>query len=399
MSIVLHTLTDFEVAGLHSNYCLADGHAYQDMHPAFSHIVDSLPDLWRYASEQSIPEAEQLFNKTYASFIDSPILKEVKNFRICPTASNSIDLIAAVLKVLDLNAVLVEPTFDNLALLVRRRGISLSSVVDKALYQAAESNTIDEVFPHLKEVGALFIVHPNNPTGLTLTEQAFKNLVVFCKKHHIVMVIDNCFRIYRRTLFDDYKILIESDVPFMAFEDTGKVWPTQDLKASLVYFSDHLRDVYNDIYNEVYLCVSNFSLRIIARFFEETAKVGLQKTIWDIVDTRRALLRKTIDGSSLLVPEISLHSKLPVEWLTYSLSNKNDLQICRELRELNLAVLPGRQFYWNSSHEKPHQQFIRVSLMKRESVFLKGLSILSHYCLDLKNNQSPKFSLLESIGN
>jgi len=387
MTSALNTLTDFEVAGLHSNFCLADGHAYQDLHPAFGKIVQSLPQLWHSAAEQSIPDAERLFNEYYASFIKAPILKDYKNFRICPTASNSIDLVGAVLKNLQLNAVLVEPTFDNLALLVQRRGVSLSAIADKDLFDAAQANEIDQSFPHLKNFGALFLVHPNNPTGLILSEDAFKNLVDFCKRHDIVMVIDNCFRIYRRNLFNDYKILIESSVSFMAFEDTGKVWPTQDLKASLIYFSEDLRKIFNEIYNEVYLCVSNFTLKILSTFFDVTAQEGLQKTIWDVVDTRRPLLRKVIEGTRLSVPEISRNSKLPVEWLTYSSNDRNDLAICRELKELNLAVLPGRQFYWNSSNDFRSQKFIRVSLMKRESIFFTGLAILEQYCKELRSEK------------
>lgn len=380
MNDVLQTLTDFEVSGLHSNFCLADGHAYQDLHPAFSKIVRSLPQIWHDSAALSIPEAEQLFNQTYASFIRSPILTSYKNFRICPTASNSIDLVGAVLKALEKNAVLVEPTFDNLALLVKRRGVSLSAVGDKELFAAAEANEIEVDFPEFKHIGALFLVNPNNPTGIVLSEEGFKNIVYFCKKHNVILVVDNCFRIYRRNLFDDYQILIESGVSFIGFEDTGKVWPTQDMKASIIYFSDDLRTLFNELYNEVYLCVSNFTLRILSGFIEATAKAGVQETIWNTVDQRRAMLRKAVEGSWLSVPDMSIHSKLPVEWLVYSAGDKNDLSICEELKLYNLAVLPGRHFYWNSADDHRHQKYIRVSLMKRETIFMTGLTILTNYC-------------------
>ena len=399
MTLALQTLTDFEIDGLHSHFCLADGHAYQDLHPAFAHIIQSLPQLWHNAADRTIPEAEQVFNETYSAFIGAPILKHYDHFCICPTASNSIDIIAAVLKALQLNAVMIEPTFDNLALLTRRRGVSLSSLRDKAVFDAAEANEIDNQFPELKNFGALFIVHPNNPTGLILSEQGFKNMVNFCKKHNMLMVIDNCFRMYRRNTFNDYKILIESSVSFMAFEDTGKVWPTQDLKASLIYFSEDLKTIFKEIYNEVYLCVSNFTLGIISSFFTATMKAGVKRTIWDIVDGRRAMLRKTIQGSRLSLSDKSIHSNLPVEWLVYSGDDKNDLSICQELKQLNLAVLPGRQFYWNSSTEQSNQKNVRVSLMKRETVFLTGLDIIKQYCDALAGSSSShhevKLSLVE----
>lgn len=376
----LRTLTDFEIDGLHNNFCLADGHAYQDLHPDFGKIINNLPQIWSEAAEQSIPEAERLFNHAYATFIGSSLLKDYKHFRICPTASNSIDLIGAVLKYLALPAVLIEPTFDNLALLVRRRGVSLTAIADKVFIDVAEAGQIAERLPHLQYIGALFIVHPNNPTGLTLSAAGFQNIIQFCKKHQIIMVIDNCFRVYRRELFDDYQMLIDSGVSFIAFEDTGKVWPTQDLKASLIYFSEDLGGIFNEIYNEVYLCVSNFTLRVLANFFEQTRVTGLKKTTWDLVDKRREIIRKVITGSSISVPQVSLESKLPVEWLQYNDTDKDDLDLCLEFKKHHLAVLPGRQFYWNSSHKAVNQKYIRLSLMKREAVFLKGVNILDHCC-------------------
>ena len=341
--------------------------------------MQSLPEIWYRSAERTIPEAEQLFNHSFSSFINSPILKKLpNNFKICPTASNSIDLIAAVLNHLNQIAVMVEPTFDNLALLLRRRGVNLSSVNDIELYQAAEVNEIDKTFPDLKKYNALVIVHPNNPTGLTLSENGFRNIISYCKRHNMILVIDNCFRVYRRNIFDDYNMLVDSSISFMAFEDTGKVWPTQDLKASLVYFSDDLKNIFCEIYNEVYLCVSNLTLGIISTFFDETTRAGVQNTIWDIVDKRRSKLRNAIEGSKLSVTNVSFNSNLPVEWLTFSFANKDDFVICQELKQLKLAVLPGRQFYWNSSHS--HHNNIRVSLMKRETVFAIGLNILHNYC-------------------
>ena len=374
------TLTDFEMAGFHSQFCLADGHAYQDLHPAFDKIINSLPKIWHDSAEKPIYEAENHFNKSYSTLIQSPILANYKNFKICPTASNSIDLIAAAVNLLNLKTILVEPTFDNLALLFRRRGVQLDSISDKALLQAAQVNEIDKCFPNLKEYGALFLVNPNNPTGLEFDENALNNIISFCKQHGMLLIIDNCFRIHKRTNFDDYNLLINSNVSFMTLEDTGKVWPTQDLKASLVYFSEDMKNIFNEIYNEVYLCVSNFSLGIISAFFEETAKVGIQETIWNVVDTRRALLRKAIQNSTLFVSDLSVNSNLPVEWLVCNASDKNDFTICHELKAMGLAVLPGRQFYWNSFNESKNQRNIRVSLLKRQNGFIAGLGVLQKYC-------------------
>ncbi len=374
------TLTDFEIDGLQSQFCLADGHAYQDLHPCYHKIIQTLPEIWQHAASQPIPEVERQFSLSFSSLIQSAALANFKNFKICPTASNSIDLIAAVLNCLQLKTVLIEPAFDNLALLLRRRGVNLSADNDAKLFAAAESNELDYLIPSLKDYGALFLVNPNNPTGLYLSENAFKNIVTFCEKNGVLLLMDNSFRLYRRNFMDDYAILINSSVRFIAFEDTGKTWPTQDLKASLVYFSEDMAKLFTEIYNEVYLCVSNFSLSILAAFFDETTKIELREPIWDLVDARRSLLRKAIKNSTLSVSKFSINSNLPVEWLKCNTNKKNDLHVCQELKELGLAILPGRQFYWNSSNLSDHQQNIRISLMKPQKIFLAGLRILQTYC-------------------
>jgi len=380
MYLISKTLTDFEEAGLHQHFCLADGHAYQDLHPSFLNIIQSLPQIWHKMASQSIPSTAQMFNSSFAKLINAPVLENFNcNFKICPTASNSIDIIGAVLHVLKYSVVMIEPAFDNLALLMKRRGVDLHSVKDVDLFNAAEENEIEYRLPHLKKYQALVLVHPNNPTGLTLSEKAFENIISFCKTHHIALIIDNCFRIYRRETYCDYKILIESSIPFITLEDTGKVWPTQDLKASLLYFSEHFKSVISEIYNEIYLCVSNFALGVLSAFFDVTAYTGIQETIWNIVDTRREALRNVIKHSVLSIAPHAINSKLPVEWLFCLQDNLDDIQICNELKSLNLAILPGRQFYWNSSQFPFHHKNIRVSLMKPETIFTSGLQILQNY--------------------
>lgn len=394
MTAILETLTDYEIDGLHKSYCLADGHAYQDLHPAFNEIIQNLPQIWQNAAEYTIPEMEQLFSKNFSSFINAPRLEELKkNFKICPTASNTIDIIGAVLNHLKYRVVMIEPTFDNLALLIRRRGVHLDSVKDVDLFQAAESNEIETVLPQLKKYDAVVLVHPNNPTGLILSENGFKNIVAFCDKNGITLIIDNCFRAYRRNQYEDYHILMESGVSFIAFEDTGKVWPTQDLKASIFYFSDDLKNIVSEVYNEIYLCVSNVTLAILSAFFDKTTKVGIKSTIWDVVDARRKLLREAIKDSNLTVTNVSLPSNLPVEWLMFTENDGDDFTICQSLKQLNLAVLPGRQFYWNSSNEKENQKYIRVSFMKKETSFMTGLHILGNYCKSSNKNKRFKLEL------
>ncbi len=49
------TLTDYEIDSLASRFCLADGHAYHDPHPAFNEIIQNLGELWERTRRATIP--------------------------------------------------------------------------------------------------------------------------------------------------------------------------------------------------------------------------------------------------------------------------------------------------------------------------------------------------------
>jgi aspartate/methionine/tyrosine aminotransferase len=70
---------------------------------------------------------------------------------------------------------------------------------------------------------ALFVVNPNNPTGHTIDEARLKSLADYCKQTGMILVVDNCFRIFRSGKdYDDLAVLRKSGCSFISIEDTGK---------------------------------------------------------------------------------------------------------------------------------------------------------------------------------
>jgi aspartate/methionine/tyrosine aminotransferase len=377
-SVHSETLTDIELLGLASSFNLADGHAYQDLEGCYSSIPTELPQMWSEAACSAIPKMTAHFKNTFAGLIESPTLYDFRDFKVCPTASNSIDIIGAFLRAKSLRTTLIEPTFDNLALLLRRRGVDLYALNDERFQQAAESDALDTL-PELGTCRALFLVNPNNPTGHVLDAKSFSNVVEFCARRGMTLLMDNSFRLFNRQPFDDYSILQEAGVSFVCFEDTGKAFPTQDMKASLLFYSEDNQALIEEIYNEIYLCVSNFSLNILSRFMDATSRTGLAPALWQIVDERRIMLRNVISGSALRVAANAKKSPLGVEWLDCG-SIGSDLSLCRDLRGRGLVILPGRYFFWNSSLANRHHQNVRISLLKDRKTFVTSLAILREFC-------------------
>jgi len=369
------SLTDFEIEGLYAPLSLADGHAYQDMPFAFRHVVRELEVLWVKAETVSVPLAEDRLRNASARLSSSAAMSEVACFKICPTASNATDVVAAVLADKSAATRMIEPTFDNLALIMKRRRVQLAALPEDQLMVAAEEGSLDVLLGD-KSHAALFLVQPNNPTGRQLNERAFRIIANLCAERGTILVLDNTFRLYNRSLFDDYAILDETGVSFMAIEDTGKVWPTQDLKASILSCSSDLARLVCEIYNEMYLCHSRFALTLLERYVTITADLGLEATIWRHVDRHRALLRQALAGTALVIDPRSVDSEISVEWLDCRQTGMNDLQLTAFYAERGLGILPGRHFFWASGSQRCHQYNVRLALMKPRRMFEASLSLI-----------------------
>lgn len=260
---------------------MADGHAYHDLALSQTAIIEKLPTLWASAKSKKHRDAEEEFKNAFMTLAQSPSLMHYPHFRVCPTASNSIDTVATWLKEKNLSALLIEPTFDNLALILKRRGVAIDSILEDEIPLIAK-NKLN------KEFDALFLVNPNNPTGRQMSKSEFVEIVGWCKHHGKALLLDNTFRFFVSQDYDMYEILNDSKVTYISIEDTGKVWPTQDLKVSLLFFSYDIAAEMNVIYEEIYLCISNFQLEILGHFLADAHKRGLECAVWAEVANRRA---------------------------------------------------------------------------------------------------------------
>jgi aspartate/methionine/tyrosine aminotransferase len=362
------TLTEVETLGLSSEVNLADGHAYQELAAEFRSIIRDLPAIWQRASDICIPEHERRYMNAFGRLIGATTLAGHSHFSICPSASNSIDTVAAWLRSKSIRTGLLEPTFDNLALILRRREVELQPVTEAML------RDLDALSAHVSRhgLGALFIVNPNNPTGRSLTQTEFEALARWSARKGICLIVDKTFRFYAANAIDDYRILMESGATFVSIEDTGKTFPTLDLKASALVYSANISAELRTIYQEIYLSISAFTLAVMTEFFEKTIEIGWERALTQTVRHRRHLLRESLAGTGLRIPEASLSSTLSVEWIDISATGLNDIEMAAWLQSHGITVLPGRFFFWNT--DPGHcDRYIRVAMMKPWPVFAAGL--------------------------
>lgn len=373
------TLTSWETQAMKSNELnLADGHAYQEFPSTLSTLINKMPEIWHRASNSSFTQTVDDFRHAWCQVSGTTSLLENGIMRLCPTASNSLDIVAAWCQTRNLTVGLIEPTFDNLALLFRRRKVPLVPIEYFDFLMAAKSGEFKN-FLLKKRFDVLLLVNPNNPTGTDFLPDELYTIASWCKKNNIILIMDNTFRHFRRTPYDDAFIVQQADIDYIFVEDTGKTWPTLDTKVSALFYSEGIRDL-TVIYEEQYLCASKFVTAFMTEILNLTREIGLKKIVWDLVDSRRKLLRAAIEKSSLSIAPESLSSSLPVEWLDCSRIGPSDY-VAKQCRELfGIHILPGDGFYWANSIERDYDiatEFsrVRISFCKPESVFNKALNI------------------------
>lgn len=363
-------LTDFEFDGLSARYGLADGHAYQDLDTAQLKVVERLPSIWRDTALLRQRDVERRFAQSFFSLAHQASMLESDDFRICTSASQSIDLACAWASRAGKRVGLVEPTFDNLALIARRWHLPLQPIPEAALFDP--SRDLDA-----SAFDTLFIVNPNNPTGQSISPKQFSDLAAWCQSNGVSLICDFCFRFFSPYQQDYYRVLLESGVDFITIEDTGKTWATMDMKASILAYSSSLKAEVEEIFHEIFLGVSPFSLAVLTEFVDDSRHRGLPTTLWTLVERNRQTFRAAISGTFLRIDESAFNSRLALEWVRIEHPEFDDLRLTEHLKDAGIACLPGRFFHWNLKAHNGHKN-VRFSLLKPQHVVERGVEALAN---------------------
>jgi len=163
----------------------------------------------------------------------------------------------------------IEPCFDNLADIYKRHDIPLTPFPDECL----ESPRISEFLANSTS-SAICLVTPNNPTGTTLTQDNLAKLLKHCKERGVFLVLDTCFRAYtpHEEVYDQYGMLIDSGIDYAVIEDTGKTWPTMELKVPILAVSNSVYQPIYDIYTDFLYHVSPFSVQLMTEFIKNSIR-------------------------------------------------------------------------------------------------------------------------------
>jgi aspartate/methionine/tyrosine aminotransferase len=368
-------LTDIETLGLQSKYGLADGHAYQDLSDSQELIISRLPQLWKKALVGKQRAIEVEFHENFYRLAGQQSMIGSKDFRICTSASQSIDMVGAYLFRNQIKVGLIHPTFDNLAQIMNRWKLAPIAIDESAFFSQNPQTAFDP-----NQIDALFLVNPNNPTGQFLTPQQAELLIAWCKDNRKTLIIDQTFRFFDPHPFDLSALLLESGISFILIEDTGKTFPTLDMKASILAYSNDLAEKIETVYEEIFLGVSPFALLILNEFILDAIHNGLENVVLKKVRAHRQILNESLSGTIFHPLESKL--ELPVQWVKIQNTSHTDSSVVHEISKSGLVILPGSPFFWNQPSEG--NSFVRISLLKPISIFQPACHLLRQELLKME---------------
>ena len=343
---------------------LTDGHARLHLTAEQAAIVANIAGMFTEASSRSFPVIEYEAHTTFLRAIGQHSAP-VGTGRIlsCYSSTLATDIVARALPAGSQVAVL-HPTFDNIADLLATRGLSLVPFPETAL--------LEMQWP-APPVRAIVVTHPNNPTGLVTPREHLRSLAEHAVRHGQTVIVDASFRgQVRDAQYDTYEVLEEAGADWIIIEDTGKLWPTHELKIGLLAFSERADLPIDRAFSESLLAASPVVLQLVKQLAEDWANGGYERSR-ALIERNREAVREAIApvGLTLADPE----SQISVARIDLYPDGPDSELLHRNLLARGVHVLPCAPFYW--ADPASGRRYVRVSLARPYEVVSSAARILA----------------------
>ena len=369
--------TQLETIALRGKYNLADAHTHQSQTSSQLDIVGKLPSLWLESEKMRQYDLEQKFIKTFLRVMgQNTALSSSENVLLTYAASISMAIVSALLKNKNVSTSLLHPCFDNLYDLLKYTQVEIYPLEEYWLYDC--SKIYENLERNIKS-DSIFLVEPNNPTGFSLSmhgDKGWHELIRYAKNYNKILIFDFCFSAFMQgkkgpNLFDRYELLDRAGVSYIAIEDTGKTWPLQDTKVSLIKTSDNLyREVY-DIHSAYLLNVSPFILNLVTQYILDSEKDNFSSVV-SLINRNRDIAIEKLSGS-LLMP-LDQEVGVSVLWCRIRSPEMSSTQLTTFLACHDIHILPGTYFFWNK--KETGEEYVRIALARDTEVFVNYIDHL-----------------------
>ncbi|MEO6088258.1 MAG: aminotransferase class I/II-fold pyridoxal phosphate-dependent enzyme [Umezawaea sp.] len=361
---VADSLTRHEWAGLMNTHNLADGHARQAQTPQMSAVVSRLPEL--YGAADSVPqltlqrEFEEAFYRLAGQ--ESVVTRERRPLHHY-SSSLSIEVVANYLREKQFSVSLLHPTFDNIPAILRRHQVPLNPISERIFAEPDDPE-------FYRDTDVIFLVTPNNPTGADPEPEVVKTIARRCAEHDVLLIVDYSFRFFSGHLasWDHYEYFESIGVRHIGIEDTGKTWPTLDLKIGSLVVDSRLYPRLQEITDDLLLNVSPFIFALIRDYIDADKDLSSRQ----VGAANREVLERALEGGPVTMAPAT--GPMSVAWLRLP-EGWRASDLCDWLTEQEVSVLPGWPFHWADT--SAGEGFIRAALMRPEEDFAAAARALA----------------------
>ncbi len=350
----LANLTTMEVdalTDLDGGLNLTDGHARLVLTPQQAAIIARIPDMFAEASRRPFPTIEHDAHTAFLHAIgqhNAPI--GTGRILSCYSSTLATDIVARALPAGATIAVL-HPTFDNIADLFRTRGLTLTPLTEQAL--------LNQHWP-TPPVRAIVVTHPNNPTGLITPPTHLRSLAEHAAHHNQTVIIDASFRgQVHDAQYDTYAILDSAGTDWITIEDTGKLWPTHELKIGLLAYSERTTLPIQRAFSESLLSASPVILLLVKALAHDWTNGGYHRAR-ALIDHNRTTLRHTLQPTGLHLADPT--SQISVARIQLPTDGPDSSLLYKDMLNRGVHVLPCAPFHW--ANPQTGLRYIRISLAR-----------------------------------
>lgn len=372
----VYTLSEYERLALTGCINLSDGHARHTLTTTQRDIIARSLRLFDQSLTRKQQDIESEFLSQFFNCAGQSYPSSKQGVYLNFSSSSAIKIAAQMCRIRGLTVHLIEPCFDNIVHLLRTEGVPVSAIREHHL---ADPDYINRL---LNASSALWIVQPNNPTGFCLDQTAFIQLIEAVSRQGATLIVDYCFRFYANDLlcWDQYRLLQESQLSFLLFEDTGKTWPIADTKVGITVCSTNNIPILYRLHDELLLNVSPWHLLLLAEFIKHSVCAGLYSTVRKCVEINRGLVHELL-GDDLVVHATRWCQNVPMELLSLSRGGSST-SLWANLRLDGVDVLPAKNYFW--SRPEYGSSLFRIPLSRRcqdveKAVPVIRRALIAHY--------------------
>jgi len=367
LSVPSLNLTQMEKPALVAEVNVADGHPRQSLTPSQREIVARFPELFYRSCREDFDELEARSQAAYLAAVGQRSVP-VGTGRVlsCYSSSVAMSVLSRCLAATLSTVRLVNPTFDNIPDILRSWGLALVPVAEEELASGEWTEAAAE------ERECVFLTAPNNPTGWWLPEEGLEALATACAARGSILAIDASFRGFdERMQFDGYEVLDATGVDYVVIEDTGKLWPTSELKLGLLVLGPTTDLGIENALSDILLSVSPFVLALVEAFSEDGADGGLAE-LRRFVSSNRDRVRAALAGSERLRLE-DPDSRASVARLRLD-DGLSAREVWETLRARGVHTLPGARFHWADPEQG--DCYLRIALSRDPDVLDRALAAI-----------------------